>query len=98
VHCFFELAMNFAKWQTNFVHTKVVLNIISNNLLSLRKMFALLSLWLVDNLHKISPFWVYAISKQIAYLKYTFHSIQIPNMHQAHTTNLYQAHSSCFSH
>jgi hypothetical protein len=65
--------MDFAKWQTNFVHTKVEFDIISNNLLSLRKMFALLSLWLVDNLHKTSPFWVlYAIGKQIAYLEYTF--------------------------
>jgi hypothetical protein len=38
--------MDFAKWQTNFLHTEVVFDIISNNLLSLRKMFALLSLWL----------------------------------------------------
>jgi hypothetical protein len=64
--------MDFAKWQTNFVHTKIVFDIISNNLLSLRKMFALISLWLVDDLHKTSPFWVYAISKQVAYLEYTF--------------------------
>jgi hypothetical protein len=57
--------MDFAKWQTNFAHTKVVFHIISNNLLSLKKMFALLSLWLMDNLHKTIPFWVYAISKQV---------------------------------
>jgi hypothetical protein len=60
--------MDFAKWQTNFVHAKVVFGVPSNNLLS----FALLSLWLVEDLHKTSPFWVYAINKQITYLEYTF--------------------------
>jgi hypothetical protein len=64
--------MDFAKWQTNFVHTKVVFDILSNNLLSLTKRFALLSLWLVDNLHKTSPFWVHAIDKQVPYLEYAF--------------------------
>jgi hypothetical protein len=81
--------MDFAKWQTNFVHTKVVFDILSNNLLSFRKMFALLSLWLVEDLHQKNPFWVYAIDKQITYLEYAFPFTSNSKYASSHTTNLY---------